>query len=269
METISILGCGWLGLPLAEELQNRYMVKGSYRSKSTKRLLENSGIENYHIDLNEGDFDEEFFDCDVLIVAIPPSLRLQSADIHLKQLQLISEYLDEGTVVIYCNTTAVYPQGTDLKENEASKSSPFYQFENVFSENVCTVVRLAGLVDYNRTIVSSLIEKNIAIDSREPVNLVHREDVIGVISEIISQEKWEEIYNVCAPEHSNKEAVYGRWARILGFDELTFVEKEKPMMKTISSDKMIKDLEYKFVYPNPVEFNLYSKEPSSEEELEF
>ncbi len=264
---ISILGCGWLGLPLAERLQNDYEVKGSYRSKKTQRLLENSGVEYYPIDLNNDDFDEEFFDCEVLIIAVPPSLRLQSSTQHLKQLELVNEYLNEDTHVIYCNTTAIYGEGTDLSEEQANTNSPFYQFEQVFTDNPCTVLRLAGLVDHDRTIVSSLVAKKIAIDHREPVNLVHREDVIEVITEIIEQEKWDEVYNVCAPEHSNKEEVYGRWAVVLGFDELQFVEKEKPMMKTISSAKLIDDLGYEFIYPDPVEFDIYSREVPADDEI--
>lgn len=269
METISILGCGWLGLPLAEKLQKHYEVKGSYRSKKTQQALEDSGIEYYAIDLEDDEFDEEFFECDVLIIAIPPALRLQSAEVHLKQLQLVNEYLDEDTHVIYCNSTSIYPVGENLTEEQANTSSPFAQFEQVFSDNPCTVLRLAGLVDFDRTIVTSLINKKIAIDHREPVNLVHREDVMQVIEEVIEQGKWDEIYNVCAPEHSNKEEVYGRWAMLLGLDELEFVEKEKPMIKTISSDKLIKDLNYSFTYPDPVEFNLDSNEIESDDSLDF
>jgi len=269
MKTVSILGCGWLGLPLAEELQKYFEVKGSYRSKKTKQLLEDSGIEYYPIDLNEEEWDEEFFECDLLIIAIPPSLRLQSADVHLKQLKLVNEYLHEDTAVIYCNTTAVYGIGEDLKEEQANRSSPFYQFEQVFSNNPCTVLRLAGLVDHDRTIVSSLIAKNIVIDHREPVNLVHKADVLQVILTIIEQEKWDEVFNVCAPEHSNKKEVYGHWAMMLGYDELTFVEKEKPLLKTISSEKLIKKLNYSFIYPNPVEFNLNSNEVVSDDSLDF
>jgi hypothetical protein len=251
METISILGCGWLGLPLAEVLQKHYEVKGSYRSRKTKQLL------------------EEFFDCDVLIIAVPPSLRLQNADVHLKQLELVNEYLHEDTHVIYCNTTAVYGLGEDLIEDQANTSSPFYQFEQVFTENTCTVLRLAGLVDHDRTIVSSLVSKNIAIDPREPVNLVHREDVINIIEQVIDQEKWDQVYNVCAPEHSNKKDVYGHWAMLLGYEELQLVEKSKPLLKTISSRKIIQDLDYSFIYPNPVEFNLDSEEIISDDSLDY
>ena len=122
MGTISILGCGWLGLPLAEELQKNYEVKGSYRSKKTQQLLEDSGIGYYHIDLGEDQFDDEFFDCDVLIVAIPPNLRLQNADVHFNQLQLINEYLNQDTHIIYCTTTGVYGLGDDLKEDQATET---------------------------------------------------------------------------------------------------------------------------------------------------
>ena len=46
METISILGCGWLGVPLAEYLiKCGYRVKGSTRTKEELAVLESKGIE--------------------------------------------------------------------------------------------------------------------------------------------------------------------------------------------------------------------------------
>ena len=183
-------------------------------------------------------------------------------------MQLINEYLDEDTQVIYCNTTSIYGLGEELQEEQANLKSPFYQFEQVFSDNPCTVLRLAGLVDHDRTIVSSLVMKNIAIDPREPVNLIHRDDVINVIDQVIEEEKWDEIYNVCAPEHPAKEAVYGHWAMLLGYDELRFTEKETPLVKTISSSKLLNEMGYTFIYPDPIDFNLDSDEIITDDSLD-
>lgn len=272
MKTISILGSGWLGIPLAEELDKKFDIKGSYRSKKTQQALEDSGIEYYLVDLENDDIDEDFFDCEILIINIPPGLRTHGSDFHLNQLKLVTEYLEEDTHVIYCNSTAIYGLGENLTEEDANQSSPFYSFEKVFTEleNPFTSLRLAGLVDHDRTIVNSLITKNIPVDHREPVNLVHRSDVINIISEVIEQDKWDEVFNVCAPEHSNKEEVYGQWALMLGLaDDLQFVEKDKPLMKTISGEKLIKSLNYDFIYPDPVDFNLDANSGSSDPELDF
>ena len=52
LHTISVLGCGWLGLPLAEYLMGKgYQVKGSTTNQSKLSLLENKGITATWLDL--------------------------------------------------------------------------------------------------------------------------------------------------------------------------------------------------------------------------
>jgi 3-hydroxyisobutyrate dehydrogenase-like beta-hydroxyacid dehydrogenase len=53
MTQISILGCGWLGLPLAKALlENGFAVKGSTTSQEKLSVLENSGIQPFLIALS-------------------------------------------------------------------------------------------------------------------------------------------------------------------------------------------------------------------------
>ena len=48
---IGIIGCGWLGLPLAKEfISNNYKVKGSTTTKEKLEILKTEGIEAYLID---------------------------------------------------------------------------------------------------------------------------------------------------------------------------------------------------------------------------
>lgn len=74
-EIISILGCGWYGLPLAKALLVAgYVVKGSTTSKHKILQLEEQGIDPYLINLGDhkDGLDIDFFQCDVLIICIPP-----------------------------------------------------------------------------------------------------------------------------------------------------------------------------------------------------
>lgn len=69
MNTISILGCGWLGL-----LLDGYHVKGSTTTKSKLKLLEENGIEAYSIVLEpniKAKKIENFLGTDVLVINIP------------------------------------------------------------------------------------------------------------------------------------------------------------------------------------------------------
>jgi UDP-N-acetyl-D-mannosaminuronate dehydrogenase len=63
MTQISILGCGWLGLPLAKALlENGFSVNGSTTSVEKLSVLENLGIQPYLIalspTLSKGEGDE-------------------------------------------------------------------------------------------------------------------------------------------------------------------------------------------------------------------
>ena len=52
MKQISILGCGWLGLPLAKSLLEKgFSVKGSTTSLEKISVIENSGIDAFHIEM--------------------------------------------------------------------------------------------------------------------------------------------------------------------------------------------------------------------------
>ena len=64
--TVGIMGCGWLGLPLAQVLMEKgFNVKGTTTSFEKLSVLTNIGIESYRLRLTdngvEGDWDSFFF----------------------------------------------------------------------------------------------------------------------------------------------------------------------------------------------------------------
>ena len=81
MKKISILGCGWLGLPLAKSLiEKGFSIKGSTTSEEKLQVLQNAGIQPFLISikfdkvvgdvvnfLNESDqnLDSKFWDFDI------------------------------------------------------------------------------------------------------------------------------------------------------------------------------------------------------------
>ncbi len=87
-----------------------------------------------------------------------------------------------------------------------------------------------------------------------PVNFVHRDDVIGIIYEVIRQDKWNEIFNVVAPEHPVRKDIYISNAQDFGWAAPSFLEGTTPDYKIVSSNKVIRELNYRFIYPNPLTF---------------
>src|SRR6187431_2709971 len=92
MAKISLLGCGWLGFPLAKALlSNGLSVKGSTTSESKLSILKSSGIDPFLITLSEversldsksmNDDIQSFLDgSETLIINIPPQLRGKNSD---------------------------------------------------------------------------------------------------------------------------------------------------------------------------------------------
>ena len=93
---ISIIGCGWLGFPLASELvKNGHIVKGSTTSPSKIEDLKHAGIIPFLISISEegiaGDIGNCLKNSEILIINIPPGLRKNPKANFIKQMDLIRE----------------------------------------------------------------------------------------------------------------------------------------------------------------------------------
>jgi 3-hydroxyisobutyrate dehydrogenase-like beta-hydroxyacid dehydrogenase len=61
MKQISILGCGWLGMPLAKSLLEKgFSVKGSTTSFEKISAIESNGIQPFQIELSETEIKARF-----------------------------------------------------------------------------------------------------------------------------------------------------------------------------------------------------------------
>ena len=63
---------------------------------------------------------------------------------------------------------------------------------------------------------------------QSPVNMVHRDDAIQVIAQIIASETWNETFNVCADEHPTRSLFYTAQAQKEGLEVPTFLAEAKP-----------------------------------------
>ena len=88
-----------------------------------------------------------------------------------------------------------------------------------------------------------------------PVNYVHQEDVIQIISMILAKGFWNETFNVVSPVHPKREEIYLKNCQELGFLRPIFEEptEEIPFM-IVSPQKLILQTGYSFIYANPLDF---------------
>ncbi len=254
MNNIAILGCGWLGLPLAEKLINLgYLVNGSSTSELKKNKLNKLGVNYFKIDLNNlEDNIKDFLAVDVLIISIPPKLLN-----HKKVLNNLISEIKSSTIkrVIYTSSISVYGNqtGTINEQNtlypKSNSAIQIAQTEKILlTENkyTTTVLRLGGLIGNNRHPAYYLAGKKIA-KPKDLINLIHLDDCIKIISNIINlNEASNQIYNLVNPIHPEKGEYYSECCRKLKLNLPLITNQEKFDTKIISSQKIIDDLGYRF-----------------------
>jgi nucleoside-diphosphate-sugar epimerase len=268
--TVSILGCGWLGLPLAEFLISKgFTVKGSTTHPEKARRLKQAGIQPFimnftpHPQKDQLDDLPNFLKADVLIIAIPPQAGRQGDQFHPLQIMHLSEHLKLSGLdkIIYISSTSIYAdENREVTEDEpiaqTDANAALRRAEEILSglHRKLTILRCSGLMGYDRVPGKYFIGKNNLTTGNVPVNFVHRDDVIGIIYEVMRQEKWSEIFNVVAPIHPVRKDIYLRNAAEFGWEAPTFMEGEMPAYKVVNGNKLIEALHYTFQYPDPLQF---------------
>ena len=266
VKTISILGCGWLGTALGKKfLTKGVAVKGSTASADSYNRLETSGIQTYHIKIEPDrvvvDY-KNFFNTDVLIIAIPPRVE-NVLENFPKQINQIVQLVDETKIekVLFVSSTSVYQpwNGVVREGDEGNPRKPngkaLIQGEKILMALPgvkTTVLRLGGLIGYDRNPARFLSGKTDVV-ADTPVNLIHRDDVVQIISELIEKNIWGEVFNACSPQHPTKKEFYSKAAKISGLPAPVF-NLIQENYKIVNSDKLIARLGYTFKYNSPMDY---------------
>jgi len=272
IKVISILGCGWLGLPLAERLVRQgYQVNGATTTAAKLELLQQKGIRPYLIDLQDEKLDLErlawFLQAQVLVLTIPPRLRTDNGQAYLRQLRQLKAALKHAPVsrLLFISSTAVYPDlnrtvvesDSQLLETLAPQQA-LLQAEELFlhtnSRWLTTVVRFGGLVGPDRHPGRFMAGKTQVPQGDAPVNMIHLDDCVEIVCRVIGQGHWGKIYNACADGHPIRKHFYTKAAQALGLTPPEFEDKQQACFKLVSSEKLKKDLSYMFLYPDPMHF---------------
>jgi len=249
---ISVLGCGWLGLPLLKSLvADGHTVRGSSRNPETLAEIATAGAEAFAIDLPQA-LPAGFTDaCDVLIFTLPPGGRrfgAKATDKYLAGLASLSAWLNapDCPAVIYTSSTGVYGTQKDVVTEQSSvrpathSARAVRRAEEWFISAKCplTILRLAGLVATDRHPGRFFGGKERSVSLADtPVNLVHRNDVISAVKQCLNNDGAKYIYNVCAAAHPAKGEFYTAAAEAIGL-KVAGTEPGGANGKVISSDKL-------------------------------
>jgi len=266
-QKISILGTGWLGIPLAQHLKSKgYQVKGSTTSPKKIATLIEMGITPYLIQIDDrvvGLQGEDFFGADVLIITIPPS---RDIEFTKKQYLNIARLIKEGDIkhVVYTSSTGIYGTAVGHVDESfapnpirATAQGCYFAEQTLQSMNIpTTICRLAGLVGGTKKVGRFLAGTKDVLQGNAPVNLVHQDDCVLAITQIIEDNHWNEVFNICADFHPSRKVFYPFKAQQNDFEPPTFAKDDKPPIeyKIISNTKLKEKLNYKFTHPDPMMF---------------
>jgi nucleoside-diphosphate-sugar epimerase len=258
VETISILGCGWLGQPLAVSLiGDGYNVLGSTTSKDKELKLKSLGIKPYTLKFDpcvQGEA-EDFFNSGVLVISIPPRSKQYNGLFFLEQIKALVDEIKKALVrkIIFISSTSVYPDiNRVVTEEDADAESILAKAESAFMNDFelrTTVIRFSGLVGPGRH-PGRFLSGKITGGSDNPVNLIHQADCIRVIKRIIELNAWNKVFNACADLHPSKEAFYNMACKHSGLPPPIF--SGEAAYKCVNSDHLKNELTFRFDFPDPM-----------------
>ncbi len=253
-----IIGCGWLGYPLAKRLVSEQLkVSGTTTSPDKLKTLGQSGI---HPVLYTLGADTHLPPADVYFVNVPPS----GIPDYVPALERLINRLPKTSRMIFCSSTSVYrdtpdhwcvesdvepgviPNDPDL--DVARHGTPrrvLIHAEGMVARHPNhLILRLAGLYGGNRHPARFLSGRADLSSPHAPVNLIHLDDLIETGLKVITDPPDFRVMNVCSGEHPTRIEFYSEAARNLGLTVPRFKADDHSTGKLIDNSQFVKYLGY-------------------------
>ena len=270
MKTISIIGLGWIGEPLAFYLQEKGMnVIGSTTSVEKQEKLTQKGIQAVRFSLNphpEGVGFNALFHAEILVVNIPPRSRSGNGAFHLEQIKYLRSLIDNSAIrkMIFVSSTGVYPEvtsagkyGEDFQISvENAGNNTIFRAEQLMEKGRkydLTILRFGGLLGDDR-VPGKYFSGKEHVAGHTRVNFIHRKDAVRMLAWVMEKELWNETFNGVAPIHPLRREIYEKNALDLGIaPPASYQNEPEGNDRLIDSGKIIKT-GFEFDYPDPLGF---------------
>ena len=218
---IGIIGCGWLGFPLAKSfIEKGILVKGTTTSPDK---LKEEKIIPYWILLSEqqiqGEITDFLKDVRTLIINVPPKLRSKKSENYVAKMKMLHQQIQKSSIknIVFISSTSVYGaiDGIVTEETRPTPNSEsgrqLLEAEGIFKDDAklqTSIIRFGGLISEDRHPVTMLSQREHVKNGHHPVNLIHRNDCIRIISLVVEQAFWHQIINGVYPDHPTKKVYY-------------------------------------------------------------
>ena len=268
-KTIAVLGCGWLGLPLAEKLLALgHTIKGSTTSEDKLETLDVKGIQAYLVQCEEDNclgLEKFVENVDVLILTLPPGLRQNSERRYDLVIKNLAENILHSNIkhLIFISSTSVYGKLTgNIDENSmprpfSESGKQLLKCEELLlsaTQYHTTVLRFGGLIGPNRHPVFSLAKRDAIVNPEGEINLIHLEDCINCLLAVIEKQKENSVFNAVTPFHPDRKSYYNTMAEKAGISLPPFIVTSDHNRR-ILSNKIQTQLGVKFNVENLLTLN--------------
>jgi nucleoside-diphosphate-sugar epimerase len=274
---VLIVGCGYVGLPLGEELARQgHKVFGLRRSASAADILKAAGIAPFHADITRPETLTRLprdFDWVVNCAASAGGGVEEYRRLYLEgTLNLIERLLASPLQkYVYTSSTSVYGQDDGSLVTESDPVSPPTETSRVLLETEnslrvaalgknfpAVVLRVGGIYGPDRGFWFKQFlngEARIAGTGERYLNMIHRDDVVGCIIAALTNGKPGEIYNAVDDEPVRQLDFFAWLAGQLG-KELppstravrSDARKRGASNKKVSNARLKQQLRYRFKY---------------------
>ncbi|WP_343559925.1 GDP-L-fucose synthase [Sphingobacterium sp.] len=260
---ILILGCGWLAESFAMVMKHQgHEVWASTTQDEKYHRLKTDGIFSFIADFDQGHtlsnvlLPDRF---DFVLNSIPASQKNSLSGLEVRFLN-IKRFLEniQWTKQVFLSSVGIYPDKDvvyhELDSAGIELSEKLFLAEQLMLQlpNTC-IYRLGGLFGKNR-IFAKYFANRICTTGEQPANFVHLDDVVQLISLASVKDLRHAVYNVVAPMHPKKKDVILASARKYGFDLPLRFEPGDHFQKVVSGSLLQKELDYQYIWPNPLEF---------------
>lgn len=279
-----IVGCGYVGFPLAAELARRgHDVSGLRRSAETDGALQQAGVTPLQADLTQPDSLTPLprdFDWVVNCVASGGGGVAEYRELYLEGMRNLIAWLrpvpahtNRAPRLVYTSSTGVYGQNDGSLVDETSPTEPMTETAKILVETEqlllaagraknfpAMILRAAGIYGPERGYLLKQFlrgEARIEGDGRRTLNMIHRDDLISAIITTLERGQAGAIYNAVDDEPVSQLEFYQWLADKLGrplpptsTEEAAAPRKRGLTNKRISNRKLRSELKVELTYPN-------------------
>jgi len=251
-EKICLIGCGWLGKPLALHLIAAGYSVTATTAHNKSSEFKSDGIPYIQFDIaSSPEVPDEIINADVLIYTIPPL-----------ELTLVKSFFDkiaDDKKILFTTSTSVYGKNLgDVDETfeikiEQTNSALLVETEKFLRSRFTnlTIIRPGGLYGGKRHPIYFLQGKKDLKTGHELLHLVHFKDCIKAIETIVKKDIWNETFNLVSNLSIPKRDYYTTIAAKHSLPLPEYSDLEDRMVQTrISNEKSKKLLKIDYLDPN-------------------